>query len=103
MASKGLTKDVLAFPFVNLAPSLELGGFESISTLHFGLSGGGEVHLRPGVGTYLITLNTSLRVELSIIFVRQSAICALDGTHRMVTPVAKFSFISRACNNVRNS
>ena len=52
-ASEGLTKNVLAFPFVILLRSPRLGGFESISTLPFCQIGCNGAHLRLGVDAFL--------------------------------------------------
>lgn len=38
-----------------------------------------------------------------MIFVKQSATCAVDGTHLTTTPVVKCSLINLACNKVRDS
>ena len=45
----------------------------------------------------------SRNIAFSMIFVRESAICACDGTQRICTPDFKCSLINFACNCVLNS
>ena len=62
-----------------------------------------EIFLHLGVGIALRSSLLTRTLEVSITFVRLSAIWALDGTPQTATPVDRCSLINRACSKVLNS